>query len=72
MLERKDPKKLWELTKVILHVTMGLLYIIIGAYIIDKQWFMSSLPSNVSYALGAVLIVYGIFRIYRIWKNRSL
>ncbi len=66
---QRDPKRLWAYTKLMLHITMGLLYIIIGTYIIREQWFMTALAKEVSYPLGGVLIAYGIFRIYRIVKT---
>ncbi|MFT5885503.1 MAG: hypothetical protein ACI9IP_001963 [Arcticibacterium sp.] len=66
---QRDPKRLWEYTKLMLQITMGLLYIVIGIYIIKDQWFMTALEKAVSYPLGGLLIAYGLFRIYRITKN---
>jgi hypothetical protein len=65
----RDPKRLWAITKVTLNVTMGLLYVYIGYFIIKKQWFMADLDQRVSYSLGGLLIAYGLFRVYRIIRN---
>ncbi|MGR3812272.1 hypothetical protein [Jiulongibacter sp. NS-SX5] len=69
MPQKIDHNKLWKYTKVILNVTMGLLYAFIGFFVIKKQWFMANLEPVVSYALGGLLIVYGIFRMYRVYKD---
>jgi hypothetical protein len=65
----RHPNRLWAMTKIALNVTMGLLYLYIGYFIIEKQWFMTDLDQRVSYSLGGVLIVYGLFRVYRIIRN---
>ena len=69
MPQKIDNNKLWKLTKIALNVAMGMVYLIIGFFIIKKQWFISSLDITVSYALGGVLILYGVFRIYRIYSE---
>jgi uncharacterized membrane protein YczE len=69
MTKKKDPSRLWALTKIALNVTMGLLYIFIGFFIIRKQWFMTELDTRISYAMGILLIAYGLFRMYRILKK---
>ncbi|MCC2589714.1 DUF308 domain-containing protein [Chryseobacterium sp. MFBS3-17] len=43
----------------------GVLYIILGIFVVLKFWFFVPLEPNIAYALGAVLIIYGLFRIYR-------
>jgi hypothetical protein len=65
----KDSNRLWAITKIALNVTMGLLYVFIGFFIIRKQWFMADLDVRISYAMGGLLILYGLFRMYRIIKK---
>jgi hypothetical protein len=48
---------------------MGLIYIGIGGFVIQKQWFMTVLDKSLSYALGGVMIVYGLFRIFRAYQS---
>lgn len=64
--DRKNP---WDLLKKMIHVIMGLIYILIGASVIYRKWFITELNTLVSYSLGLLLILYGLFRIYRIIKD---
>lgn len=64
--DRKNP---WDLLKKMIHVIMGLIYILIGASVIYRKWFITELNTLVSYSLGLLLILYGLFRIYRILKD---
>ncbi len=43
----------------------GLFYIVLGIVVIIYKFFFTILEPAIAYALGAVLIIYGIFRIYR-------
>lgn len=63
-----DNNKLWKITRIALNLTMGLLYVLVGYYVIQKNWFMTYLEPKFSYPLGAVLIAYGLFRIYRTYR----
>lgn len=65
MSSKFDQDKLWKFSKVMLQVVMGLIYIGAGIFVIQKQWFMVHLEPFLSYAMGGVLIVYGLIRIYR-------
>jgi uncharacterized membrane protein len=52
--------------KNILSITAGLMYAVLGAFVAYYQKFMSfELQPNVAIALGALLVIYGLFRIYR-------
>lgn len=57
----------------ILSIAVGILYIILGIYIIIlKKFFHISLEGAIPYFLGGVLMIYGIFRIYRaIYKMKN-
>ncbi|PXW10459.1 MULTISPECIES: DUF308 domain-containing protein [unclassified Chryseobacterium] len=48
-----------------LSLVTGLFYIVLGIVVIVYKFFFTILEPAVAYALGVVLIVYGIFRIYR-------
>jgi|GEM_PF-769460 len=43
----------------------GLCYVILGVFVIVYKFFVISLEPNIAYALGAILIIYGLFRSYR-------
>lgn len=48
-----------------LSLITGLFYIVLGGVVIAYKFFFTILEPAVAYALGAVLILYGFFRIYR-------
>ncbi|WP_346983286.1 C4-dicarboxylate ABC transporter [Chryseobacterium sp. POE27] len=48
-----------------LSLVTGLFYIVLGIVVILYKFFFTILEPGVAYALGALLILYGIFRIYR-------
>ncbi|WP_294284949.1 C4-dicarboxylate ABC transporter [uncultured Chryseobacterium sp.] len=48
-----------------LSLVTGLFYIVLGGVVIFYKFFFTVLEPGVAYALGALLILYGIFRIYR-------
>ncbi|QCX53397.1 DUF308 domain-containing protein [Elizabethkingia sp. JS20170427COW] len=49
----------------ILSIFAGILYIVVGIFVIKYKTFIIQLDANASYAFGAVLILYGIFRMVR-------
>lgn len=57
--------KLRKISKILLQAVMGLIYIVMGIFVILKHWFMIHLEPLLSYGMGAVLIIYGTIRIYR-------
>ncbi|WP_394352921.1 C4-dicarboxylate ABC transporter [Chryseobacterium cheonjiense] len=48
-----------------LSLVTGLFYIVLGIVVILYKFFFTVLDPGVAYALGGLLILYGIFRIYR-------
>ncbi|WP_265129392.1 C4-dicarboxylate ABC transporter [Chryseobacterium oranimense] len=48
-----------------LSLVTGLFYIVLGVVVIIYKFFFTVLEPAIAYAMGAVLILYGIFRIYR-------
>ncbi|WP_185097097.1 DUF308 domain-containing protein [Chryseobacterium sp. IHB B 17019] len=48
-----------------LSLITGLFYIVLGIVVIFYKFFFTILEPGVAYALGGLLILYGIFRIYR-------
>ncbi|EJL72126.1 DUF308 domain-containing protein [Chryseobacterium populi] len=48
-----------------LSLITGLFYIALGIVVIVYKFFFTLLEPAIAYTLGAVLILYGIFRIYR-------
>ncbi|SDL93906.1 Uncharacterised protein [Chryseobacterium taihuense] len=48
-----------------LSIVTGLFYIVLGIVVITYKFFFIVLESSVAYALGAILVLYGIFRIVR-------
>ncbi len=53
-----------------LTVFLGLAYIALGIFVIVKKAFGIPLETPLAYGLGAVLIVYGLFRIARFYANK--
>lgn len=60
---------LGEGLKKVVYILMALFYIAIGGNIIYKKWFMVELSNESSWALGGLLIVYGVYRLYRAVTN---
>ncbi|WP_185095860.1 DUF308 domain-containing protein [Chryseobacterium daeguense] len=48
-----------------LSLITGLFYIVLGIVVIFYKFFFTILEPGVAYAMGSLLILYGIFRIYR-------
>lgn len=50
----------------IMHLGMGVFYILIGSLVVYVKFYGSmELPTTLAYALGSLMIVYGIFRLWR-------
>ena len=50
----------------VMHLGMGVFYVIVGALIIFvKSFGTMELPSALAYTLGGLMIAYGIFRVWR-------
>ncbi|AZI56214.1 C4-dicarboxylate ABC transporter [Epilithonimonas vandammei] len=48
-----------------LSLITGIFYIVLGVFVILYKFFIIVLEPNVAYPLGALLVLYGIFRIIR-------
>ncbi|MET3537431.1 C4-dicarboxylate ABC transporter [Chryseobacterium limigenitum] len=48
-----------------LSLITGLFYIVLGGVVIYYKFFFTTLEPAIAYAMGGLLILYGIFRIYR-------
>lgn len=49
----------------IINIIMGILYAAMGGFIMWKKWFVIELSDWAAIALGIIMILYGLFRIYR-------
>jgi multisubunit Na+/H+ antiporter MnhG subunit len=54
--------------KNVLLILIGFFYILGGIYVIKAKWFLTDLDENTSLALGIILFLYGVFRVYRAIK----
>lgn len=52
-----------------LSLLAGFIYIVLGIVVIIYKYFVIVLEPNIAYALGALLIAYGLFRIIRAIKS---
>ncbi|MXS71745.1 C4-dicarboxylate ABC transporter [Flavobacteriaceae bacterium W22] len=48
-----------------LSIITGLFYIVLGIVVVTYKFFFIVLEPSVAYALGAILVLYGVFRIVR-------
>ena len=48
-----------------LSLITGFFYIVMGVFVIIYKFFIITLDPNIAYMLGALMIVYGVFRIFR-------
>lgn len=60
--KKQDPSKMF---RVILHIAMGLIYLIVGVLVIVRQWFLIELQPLAAWSMGILIIIYGAFRCYR-------
>lgn len=61
---KKGPN--WQRIRAIQHIGMGVVYIIIAALLLWVKTFGTiELSNGIAYALGGLLLVYGVFRIWR-------
>ncbi|AFK04735.1 hypothetical protein Emtol_3609 [Emticicia oligotrophica DSM 17448] len=73
MLQNRKPQGLSQVTVYIRALT-ALGYIIMGIYVIKRQWLLVPLSVNVSYAMGILVVLYGCFRgwtAYHAFKNQN-
>lgn len=48
-------------------IIMVVLYLVLGTTIIFKAHLMSNIPENTARMFGVVLILYGLFRAYKVY-----
>ncbi|TXF77804.1 C4-dicarboxylate ABC transporter [Chryseobacterium sp.] len=48
-----------------LSLVTGFFYMVLGVVVIVYKFFIITLEPNIAYPLGALLILYGLFRIFR-------
>lgn len=48
-----------------LSLVTGFFYVVLGVFVIVYKFFVITLEPNIAYALGVLLIGYGVFRIVR-------
>ncbi|WP_220275167.1 hypothetical protein [Emticicia sp. BO119] len=69
---RNSSDKQRQVFQRVLQLSMGLfalVYIVLGYFVIKLKWLMVPLADNYAYGLGALLIVYGIYRAYRAYVS---
>lgn len=55
-----------------LSVVTGFFYIVLGVFVVVKKWFFTVLEPGIAFALGGLMVLYGIFRIGRaIYRLRN-
>ncbi|QIG90987.1 C4-dicarboxylate ABC transporter [Chryseobacterium sp. POL2] len=52
-----------------LSVVTGFFYAVLGVVVIIYKFFVVPIEPNLAYPLGALLVAYGIFRIFRAIKK---
>lgn len=61
MLQKRKPQGVAQFT-VYLRALTAIGYIVMGIFVIIRQWLLVPLTTNVAYAMGALVIIYGLFR----------
>ncbi|HNB81699.1 MAG TPA: hypothetical protein PLP34_05150 [Chitinophagaceae bacterium] len=61
--ERKNRTSI--LVRAIVHITMGIFYILIPVTILQKPWLLESWNRAMVWAGSLLFILYGVFRLYR-------
>jgi len=72
MAQRRNTDKKPQLFQRILQLSMGLfalVYIALGYFVIKLKWLMIPLSDNLAYAMGGLLMAYGVFRGYRAYLS---
>jgi sulfite exporter TauE/SafE len=54
----------------VLYFVIGLSYIVLGYFVIKEKWFLVLIEDKIAYIFGALLILYGLFRIYRAYTMK--
>jgi hypothetical protein len=64
MLQKRKPQGISQITPYIMAFT-AVAYVVMGGFVIKRQWLLVPLTPIQSYAMGALVIAYGLFRGWR-------
>lgn len=67
MLQKRKSQGFSQVTPYVIAFT-GIAYIIMGGFVIKRQWLLVPLTELMSYAMGVLLMGYGAFRGWRAYK----
>jgi len=70
MLPKRKPNRFSQITPYVMAFT-GLAYIVMGGFVIKRQWLLVPLTEVMSYAMGILLMIYGAFRGWRAYQALS-
>ena len=68
MLQKRKPQGIGQITPYIMAFT-AVAYIVMGGFVIKRQWLLIPLSEIQSYAMGALSIAYGLFRAWRAYQS---
>ncbi len=54
-----------------LSAIIGFFYVVLGVFIIIYKFFVIILEPNIAYLLGGLMIVYGIYRVLRVFYKAN-
>lgn len=64
--EKKSGSKNYDRLRGSMHIGMGLFYLVTGVLVLYVKYFGTlQLPDMLAYALGVLMLAYGVFRIWR-------
>lgn len=64
--ERMTESRTYKSFRTSLDLAMGTIYIIVGIVLFTIRYFGTvELPASTAYVLGAIMVLYGVFRMYR-------
>lgn len=63
----KDSK--FDLVMKLIGIIMSLVYVIAGALVITNSSALFNVPTSYAFAVGSLLVVYGLFRGYRVYTK---
>ena len=64
--DRNRKNRSWQRFRATQHIGMGIFYLIAGSIVLYIKYFgYMALSPGAAYTLGSLMVVYGIFRIWR-------
>jgi hypothetical protein len=70
MLQKRKQQGYNQVTPYIMALT-AIGYIVMGVYVIKRKWLLVPLTDIISYAMGFLVIAYGLFRGWRAYRTLS-